>query len=95
MAGSFRLAARAQGTLPDGARYALVGDIVWQREGVDIPAERPWLARRMVDKDEAQVRAVIVRLHMIEERFPQLVVVPAHDERVWEMLPSLQARRAE
>jgi glyoxylase-like metal-dependent hydrolase (beta-lactamase superfamily II) len=76
-------------TLPEGTRYALVGDIVWQREGVEIPAERPWLARRMVDKDEAQVRTVIVRLHMLKERFPELIVVPAHDERVWAALPVL------
>jgi glyoxylase-like metal-dependent hydrolase (beta-lactamase superfamily II) len=76
-------------TLPEGRRYALVGDIVWQGEGVEIPAERPWLARRMADKDEAQVRTVIVRLHMLKERFPDLVVVPAHDERAWAALPGL------
>jgi len=66
-----------------------VGDIVWQKEGVQIPAERPWLARKAVDKDEARVRTVIVRLHMLQERFPGLVIVPAHDERVWAKLPSL------
>jgi N-acyl homoserine lactone hydrolase len=76
-------------TLPGGRRYALVGDIVWQREGVEIPAERPWLARRMADKDDAQVRAVVVKLHMLRERFPELVIVPAHDERVWAALPAL------
>jgi glyoxylase-like metal-dependent hydrolase (beta-lactamase superfamily II) len=75
--------------LPNGKRYALVGDIVWQREGVDIPAERPWLARKMVDKDEERVRTVVVRLHMLEQRFPELVVVPAHDSRVWDTLPKL------
>jgi N-acyl homoserine lactone hydrolase len=77
-------------TLPEGRRYALVGDIVWQREGVEIPAERPWLSRRIADADEAQVRTVVVRLHMLKERFPDLVIVPAHDERVWAALPSLE-----
>jgi N-acyl homoserine lactone hydrolase len=76
-------------TLPEGARYALVGDIVWQTEGVEIPAERPWLARRMADEDETQVRTIVVRLHMLKARFPELVVVPAHDERVWATLPAL------
>lgn len=76
-------------TLPEGRRYALVGDIVWQREGVEIPAERPWLSRRLADADDEQVRTVVVRLHMLKERFPELVVVPAHDERVWATLPTL------
>jgi glyoxylase-like metal-dependent hydrolase (beta-lactamase superfamily II) len=76
-------------TLPGSHRYALVGDIVWQREGVEIPAERPWLSRRIADDDEAQVRTVVVRLHMLKERFPELVVVPAHDERSWAALPTL------
>ncbi|MEO6051710.1 MAG: MBL fold metallo-hydrolase, partial [Pyrinomonadaceae bacterium] len=30
-------------TLPTGNRYALLGDLVWQSEGIEIPAERPWL----------------------------------------------------
>jgi N-acyl homoserine lactone hydrolase len=76
-------------TLPEGRRYALVGDIVWQMEGVEIPAERPWLARRLADVDDEQVRTVVVRLHMLKERFPELVVVPAHDERVWATLSTL------
>jgi N-acyl homoserine lactone hydrolase len=76
-------------TLPSGKRYALVGDIVWQREGFEIPAERPWLARRIADKDEERVRTVVVRLHMLKERFPDLVIVPAHESRVWDTLPAL------
>jgi N-acyl homoserine lactone hydrolase len=76
-------------TLPDRRRYALVGDIVWQREGVEIPAERPWVARRIADKDDDQVRTVVVRLHMLKERFPDLIIVPAHDSRVWDTLPTL------
>jgi glyoxylase-like metal-dependent hydrolase (beta-lactamase superfamily II) len=76
-------------TMPDGRRYAFVGDIVWQREGVDIPTERPWLARRMADKDDERVRTIIVRLHMLAQRLPELVIVPAHDMRVWDTLPKL------
>jgi N-acyl homoserine lactone hydrolase len=76
-------------TLPSGKRYALVGDIVWQREGVEIPAERPWVARKIADKDEERVRTVVVRLHMLKERFPELVIVPAHESRVWDGLPAL------
>ena len=38
---------------------------------------------------ETRVRTVVVRLHMLEQRFPELVVVPAHDSRVWDTLPKL------
>jgi glyoxylase-like metal-dependent hydrolase (beta-lactamase superfamily II) len=78
-------------TLPDGARYALIGDLAWQEEGIDLPAERPWLARMAVDKDPDRVREVLVRLHQLKQRFPELVVVPAHDQRVWKTLPKLTA----
>lgn len=77
---------------PDGKRYALVGDTVWQTEGIEIPAQRPFLARDMVDWDAAQVRGVIVHLHALQQAFPALVMVPAHDRRVWELLPHLAAR---
>ena len=75
--------------LPDGQRYALIGDLVWQREAVEIPAERPWLSSRLVDNDRAQVRHWIVRMHHLSRQVPGLVVVPAHDRRVLETLPAL------
>ena len=33
-------------TLPSGTRYALVGDLVWQREGISQREERPWFSAR-------------------------------------------------
>ena len=78
--------------LPDGKRYALIGDIAWQSEGISIPTERPWLVRRMVDVDDARVREVLVRLHMLKKRDPALVIVPAHDARVWATLPRAQRK---
>lgn len=76
-------------TLASGKRYALVGDIVWQTEGVDLPAERPLPLRMAVDYDAAAVRRAIVHLHMLKQRFPELVIVPSHDARVWATLPKL------
>ncbi|MES0872939.1 MBL fold metallo-hydrolase [Sinimarinibacterium thermocellulolyticum] len=72
---------------PDGRSYALIGDLAWQREGVDLPAERPWLLRKLVDGDDARVREVLVRLHLLQRAMPQLVIVPAHDRRVMQRLP--------
>lgn len=75
----------------DGKHYALVGDLVWQKEGIDLPAERPWVSRMLVDKDPAAVRAQIVHMHRLQKMWPELVIVPAHDRRVWDTLPRFPA----
>ncbi len=72
--------------LPSGKRYAFVGDLVWAQEAIEIPAERPWLARRMVDHDPTVVRRTIVHLHHIHRKIPDMVFVPAHDRRVFETM---------
>jgi glyoxylase-like metal-dependent hydrolase (beta-lactamase superfamily II) len=74
---------------PDGKRYALVGDLVWQTEGIAIPAERPWISRMLVDWDSEDVRDLIVQMHKLQAAIPGLIIVPAHDRRVWERLPQL------
>jgi glyoxylase-like metal-dependent hydrolase (beta-lactamase superfamily II) len=78
---------------PDGKRYALIGDTAWQREGVDLPAEKPWVARG-VDDDRAATRAMLIRLHQIKAAMPDLIIVPAHDSRVWATLPKLSSTPA-
>lgn len=75
-------------TLPT-QRFAFVGDIVWQVEGIERPAERPWLARFLVDADPAGVRDVISQLAALKRRFPELVMVPAHDARPTADMPRL------
>lgn len=74
----------------DGKRYALVGDLVWQREGVELPAERPWISRQMVDMDSARVRQLVTQLHALKQANPDLLIVPAHDRRIWDTLPVLK-----
>lgn len=73
---------------PDGKRYALIGDIAWQAEGVDRPAQKPWIARK-VDSDHDATRALLIRLHRLKAAVPGLIIVPAHDARVWDTLPRL------
>lgn len=75
--------------LPSGQRYALIGDLAWQTEGIELPAEKPWIARRLVDDDPAAVRDALVRLHQLQAAMPNLLIVPAHDRRVWDKLPRL------
>ena len=74
---------------PGGKRYALVGDLVWQTEGIEIPAEKPWVSRQLVDWDDQRVRELIVHMHKLQAAMPELVIVPAHDRRVWDSLPKL------
>jgi N-acyl homoserine lactone hydrolase len=68
--------------LRSGKRFLFTGDLTWCIEGEQIPAERPWLARKLVDKDEEGVRRSIVKVHKMMERYPNLTVVPAHDRRI-------------
>jgi glyoxylase-like metal-dependent hydrolase (beta-lactamase superfamily II) len=68
--------------LPSGQRFLIIGDTSWTKEGVDWPAEKPWMARRMVDFDAAGVRKQLVLLHQLQRANPELIIVPAHDARV-------------
>jgi glyoxylase-like metal-dependent hydrolase (beta-lactamase superfamily II) len=75
--------------LPDGRRFAFVGDLAWQQEGITEREERPWSMRRSADDDPAQVRDNLLRMAAIAERFPQITLVPAHDVRGFAGLPRL------
>ena len=75
--------------LPSGKRYALVGDLVWQREGIVAREEKPWLTRTAVDLDPAGVRTSMLRMAAIAARFPALIIVPAHDARGFADMPQL------
>ncbi len=76
-------------TLANGTRYALLGDLVWQKDGIDLPSERPWPTRLLADWDAHQVRNWILHMNQIARAFPAMVMVPAHDARVWDKLPKL------
>lgn len=75
--------------LPSGKRFFFTGDLTWSIEGLRLPAERPWLARRLVDYDEDAVRRSIVKVHELMQKYPDMIVVPAHDRRIHESVASL------
>lgn len=75
--------------LRSGKRFFFIGDLTWALEGCQLPAERPWLARKLVDYDEAEVRRSVVKVYQVMKRYPDLIVVPAHDRRVHERIASL------
>ncbi len=79
-------------TAASGKRYALLGDLAWQREGVLEREERPWVWRRAVDADEEGVRRELVHVASVAAAFPELALVPAHDARAIAELPPWPSR---
>ena len=76
-------------TLHNGTRYALVGDLVWQREGITLREERPSLTRNGADSDAGANRENLLRVIALKERLPGLIIVPAHDLRAFAEMPKL------
>ena len=76
--------------LPNGKRYAAIGDLVYQREGLIHRIERPWLQRILGDWDAAQVREQLLHMAAIGERFPEIGILLAHDSRGLEGVPKLE-----
>lgn len=76
-------------TTSDGKRWAMIGDLAWQREGIVDREERPWLIRSLADQDAGGVRENILRMNALHQRFPELVIVPAHDARAFAEMPAL------
>lgn len=68
--------------LASGRRYLFIGDTAWAKEGIEWPAERPFISRELVDDDPELVRDQLVFLHKLRQTNPEVVIVPAHDARV-------------
>jgi glyoxylase-like metal-dependent hydrolase (beta-lactamase superfamily II) len=82
-------------TLPRNVRYALVGDLVWQREGLTRRLERPWLMKLLGDTDPDGTRQNLLKMVSVMQRIPEMIVVPSHDQRAYaEMarLPNVTAK---
>ena len=77
-------------TLASGTRYAFVGDLVYQLEGITLREERSWFVRKMgADEDAAANRVNLLRMIALKERLPEMIIVPAHDMRGFAELPKL------
>jgi N-acyl homoserine lactone hydrolase len=79
-------------TIPSGQRYAFIGDLTWQLEGVTRRLERPLLMRMMADSDAKQIRQDLSRIVAVAGR---IQIVPAHDLRAYEGIPLLASQAAE
>jgi N-acyl homoserine lactone hydrolase len=78
-------------TLPNGDRYAFIGDLTWQLDGIIRGAERPWLLRRLADVDAETVRLGLGRSIAISKAAR---IVPAHDVGAYDRIPLLPSRFA-
>lgn len=72
--------------LPSGERYAFIGDLAWQLEGVTQLEERPWIQSFLADSDEKAVQKNLKRVYALHKKFPDLRIVPAHDSRAYEQM---------
>jgi glyoxylase-like metal-dependent hydrolase (beta-lactamase superfamily II) len=77
--------------LPSGTRYALVGDLVFQSEGIDIPADKPWLMRRAIGENDEEVRKDIALIRSASKTYPQIHAIPAHDLSAFRAIPVFPA----
>lgn len=78
-------------TVPSGQRYAFIGDLTWQLDGIRRRAERPWLLRKLADSDPKQVRQGLLRVIALADL---MQIVPAHDRNAYDGIPRLPARLA-
>lgn len=76
-------------TVPSGTRYAFIGDLTWQLDGIRRRVERPWLMRRLADSDPAEVREGLLRVVALADL---MHLVPAHDVDAYDGIPHLPPR---
>jgi N-acyl homoserine lactone hydrolase len=77
--------------LPSGTRYALIGDLVWQMEGIEIPADKPWMLRELIGENDDEVHKDIALIRAAIKQYPQIHAVPAHDASAFHRIPVFPA----
>ena len=76
-------------TLPSQQRYAFIGDLTWQLDGIRRRVERPWLLSKLADSDSVQLRRGLLNAIALTD---VLTVVPAHDRDAYDGIPLLPGR---
>jgi glyoxylase-like metal-dependent hydrolase (beta-lactamase superfamily II) len=79
-------------TLPSGRRYAFIGDLTWQIDGVRRRVERPWLLSKLADGNREQLREDLLRIIALDGL---MQIVPAHDLGSYDGIPLLTLEAAE
>lgn len=70
-------------------QYFFIGDATWVVEGIYNNRPRPKITQWMsgVDGDYEENARVIEKIHKLHKKQPNLIIVPAHDEKVAATLP--------
>jgi glyoxylase-like metal-dependent hydrolase (beta-lactamase superfamily II) len=68
--------------LRSGKRFLLSGGLSWTDEGVRVPTGKFWLSSLIADWDKEITKQTLVQVHRLMKRYPELVVVPSHDDRI-------------
>lgn len=76
-------------TLPSGLRYAFIGDLTWQLDGIRRRVDRPLLMRKLADTDPEQVRQGLLRMIALADL---MQIVPSHDRDAYDGIPHLPAQ---
>ena len=79
-------------SVPSGERYAFIGDLTWQIDGVRRRVERPWLLSKLADSDPVQLRQDLLRIIALDG---PVRIVPAHDLGSYDGIPRLTPEAAE
>jgi glyoxylase-like metal-dependent hydrolase (beta-lactamase superfamily II) len=72
--------------VPSGSRYAFIGDLTWQIDGIRRRVERPWLLSRLADSDRGRLRQDLSRMIALDGL---MRIVPAHDLGSYDGIPLL------
>lgn len=73
-------------TIPSGQRYAFIGDLTWQLDGVHRRVERPLMMRKLADVDPGQLRQSLLRVIALVDL---MQIVPSHDGDAYNGIPLL------
>jgi N-acyl homoserine lactone hydrolase len=74
-------------TIPSGQRYAFIGDLTWQLDGIRERLERPLMMRKLADVNPGQLRQALLRVIALADR---MQIVPAHDGDAYQGIPQLR-----
>jgi glyoxylase-like metal-dependent hydrolase (beta-lactamase superfamily II) len=73
-------------TVPSGKRYAFIGDLTWQLDGIRQRVDRPLLMRKLADSDPERVRQDLL---LVIALAGLMQIVPAHDVNAYDGIPFL------
>lgn len=73
--------------LPDGGRYAFIGDLAWRIEGVTLLREKPLMRSRLADDNSKAIRGNLKKVYAIHKKHPEIEIIPSHDVRLFNALP--------